>query len=270
MYYDITDYVNSDGTVTIQNASEGSLLSVGYLKLTGGSSLQTTSDLSSAIEMIETPLVGEEITTGAITNIEYTPSTDSHNTFDVTVNGRPTMIQFIEEDGGTRTYDRNNKNVTIKSYNADGVEVNSLDRTVAYEVWTINTNLTGPEVKARAKFITDGAYKWEKNPYSFTYEILEPVLDADVRSITPAAVSGKKGAVDVKVVTGPDAQGVRFVMPDGSTCTYNAAKAVTLENGDLEFTGKAWMNEDGLNTISVYIRENNVWNSVGTIEYTAE
>lgn len=180
------------------------------------------------------------------------------------------MIQFIEEDGGTRTYDRNNKNVTIKSYNADGVQVNSLDRTVAYEVWTINTNLTGPEVKARAKFITDGAYKWEKNPYSFTYEILEPVLDADVRSITPAAVSGKKGAVEVKVVTGPDAQGVRFVMPDGSTCTYNAAKAVTLENGDLEFTGKAWMNEDGLNTISVYIRENNVWNSVGTIEYTAE
>ncbi len=270
MYYDITDYVNSDGTVTIENATANSLLAIGYLKLTGQAVLETTSDLSSAIEMIETPLDGEEITTGAITNVEYTPSTDSHNTFDVTVNGRPTMIQFIEEDGGTRTYDRNNKNVTIKSYNADGVEVNSLDRTVAYEVWTINTNLTGPEVKARAKFITDGAYKWEKNPYSFTYEILEPVLDADVRSVTPAAVSGKKGAVEVKVVTGPDAQGVRFVMPDGSTCTYNAAKAVTLENGDLEFTGKAWMNEDGLNTISVYIRENNVWNSVGTIEYTAE
>ena len=270
MYYDITDYVNSDGTVTIQNTSAGSLLSVGYLKLTGGSSLQTTSDLSSAIEMIETPLVGEETTTGAITKVEYTPSTDSHNTFDVTVNGRPTMIQFIEEDGGTRTYDRNNKNVTIKSYNADGVEVNSLDRTVAYEVWTINTNLTGPEVKARAKFITDGAYKWEKNPYSFTYEILEPVLDADIRSITPAAESGKKGAVEVKVVTGPDAQGVRFVMPDGSTCTYNSTKAVTLENGDLEFTGKAWMNEDGLNTISVKVKVNGVWNALDTFDYTVE
>ena len=270
MYYDITDYVNSDGTVTIQNTSAGSLLSVGYLKLTGGSSLQTTSDLSSAIEMIETPLDGEEITTGAITKVEYTPSTDSHNTFDVTVNGRPTMIQFIEEDGGTRTYDRNNKNVTIKSYNADGVEVNSLDRTVAYEVWTINTNLTGPEVKARAKFITDGAYKWDKNPYSFTYEILEPVLDAGLRSITPAAESGKKGAVEVKVVTGPDAQGVRFVMPDGSTCTYNSTKAVTLENGDLEFTGKAWMNEDGLNTISVKVKVNGVWNALDTFDYTVE
>ncbi|MBQ3128240.1 MAG: InlB B-repeat-containing protein [Clostridia bacterium] len=269
MYYDITDCVQN-GTVTIENATANSLLAIGYLKLTGDATFETTSDLSSAIEMIETPLDGEEITTGAITNVEYTPSTDSHNTFNVTVNGRPTMIQFIEEDGGTRTYDRNNKNVTIKSYNADGVEVNSLDRTVAYEVWTINTNLTGPEVKARAKFITDGAYKWDKNPYSFTYEILEPVLDAGLRSITPAAESGKKGAVEVKVVTGPDAQGVRFVMPDGSTCTYNATKAVTLENGDLEFTGKAWMNEDGLNTISVYIRENNVWNSVGTIEYTAE
>ncbi len=270
LYYDITDYVNSDGTVTIQNASEGSLLSVGHLKLTGGTSLQTTSDLSSAIEMIETPLGGEEITTGAITNVEYAPSTDSHNTFNVTVNGRPTMIQFIEEDGGTRTYDRNNKNVVIKSYNADGVEVNSLDRTVAYEVWTINTNLTGPDVKVRAKFITDGAYKWEKDCYSFTYEILEPVLDADIRSITPAAVSGKKGAVEVKIVTGPDAQGVRFVMPDGSTCTYYTAKAVTLENGDLEFTGKAWMNEDGENLIKVYIRKNNLWIQSGEISYTAE
>ncbi len=269
MYYDITDYVQN-GTVTVENMTADSLLAIGYLKLTGQAVLDTTSDLSSAIEMIETPLGGEEITSGSITNVEYTPSTDSHNSFNVTVNGRPTMIQFIEEDGGTRTYDRNNKNVVIKSYNADGVEVNSLDRTVAYEVWTINTNLTGPDVKVRAKYLNDGAYAWEKDCYSFTYEILEPVLDADVRSITPAAVSGKKGAVEVKVVTGPDAQGIRFVMPDGSTCTYYTAKAVTLENGDLEFTGKAWMNEDGLNTISVYIRENNVWNSVGTIEYTAE
>lgn len=271
MYYDITDYVDkATGTVTIQNATANSLLSVGYLKLTGGTVLQSMSDLSTTIDMIEAPIEGEITASGSITNVEYTPAADSHNSFNVTVNGRPTMIQFIEEDGGTRTYDRNNKNVVIKSYNADGVEVNSLDRTVAYEVWTINTNLTGPDVKVRAKYISDGAYKWENECYSFTYEILEPEYDAEIREITPAAASGKKGAVSVKVVTGPDAQAIRFVMPDGSTCTYYAAKAVQLENGDLEFTGNAWMNEDGLNSISVNVKVNGVWKDLGAFDYTVE
>ena len=270
MYYDITDYIASDGTVTIENAAESSLLSVGYVKVTGDANLQAASDLSTTIDMIEAPIEGEITASGSITNIEYTPSTDSHNSFNVTVNGRPTMIQFIEMDGGTRTYDRNNKNVVIKSYNADGVEVNSLDRTVAYEVWTISTNLTGPQVRVRAKYLVDGAYKWEQNCYSFTYEILEPEFDAEIIEITPAAASGKKGAVSVKVVTGPDAQGIRFVMPDGSTCTYYAANAVQLENGNLEFTGNAWMNENGENLIRVYVRENGKWIEAGEINYTAE
>ncbi|MBQ5592424.1 MAG: hypothetical protein IIU80_05710 [Clostridia bacterium] len=270
MYYDITDYIASDGTVTIENAAESSLLSVGYVKVTGDANLQAASDLSTTIDMIEAPIEGEITASGSITNIEYTPSTDSHNSFKVTVNGRPTMIQFIEEDGGTRTYDRNSKNVVIKSYNADGVEVNSLDRTVAYEVWTISTNLTGPQVRVRAKYLVDGAYKWEQNCYSFTYEILEPEYDAEIREITPAAASGKKGAVSVKMVTGPDAQGIRFVMPDGSTCTYYSTKAVQLENGYLEFTGNAWMNENGENLIRVYVRENGKWIEAGEINYTAE
>ncbi len=270
MYYDITDAVAPDGTVTIQNETAGSLLAVGYLKLTGDATFETTSDLSTAIDMIETPIDIEDTESGSITNVEYTPSTDSHNSFDVTVNGRPAMIQFIEEDGGTRTYDRNNKNVVIKSYNADGVQVNSLDRTVAYEIWTINTNLTGPDVKVRAKYLADGKYSWEKNHYSFTYEILEPEIDADVKSITPASQSGPKGPVSVKVVTGPDAQGVRFVMPDGSTATYYTQKAVVLEDGNLEFTGKAWMNNEGLNTVTVKVRVNGAWVDAGTIEYTVE
>ncbi len=271
MYYDITENVASDGTVTIQNVStDKSLLSVGYLKLTGQTILESTSDLSTAIDMIETPIDTEDTESGSIIKVEYTPSTDSHNSFDVTVNGRPAMIQFIEEDGGTRTYDRNNKNVVIKSYNADGVEVNSLDRTVAYEVWTINTNLTGPDVKARAKYLADGAYTWEKNHYSFTYEILEPEIDAEVKSITPASQSGPKGPVSVKVVTGPDAQGVRFVMPDGSTATYYTQKAAVLEDGNLEFIGKAWMNNEGLNTVTVKVRVNGAWVDAGTIEYTVE
>ncbi len=206
----------------------------------------------------------------SISTINWTPSEDTHNTFTVVVNGRMSMIQFIEMDGGTRTYDRYNKNVTIVSYNAEGVEVNSLDRSVAYEVWTINTNLIGPDVKARAKYLSGASYIWETETYNFTVNTLEPTVDADVRSITPAATSGKKGAVTTVVVVGPDAEGVRFVMENGTTTTYFADKAVVLDNGDLEFTGKAWMNEDGLNSVYVKVKVNGVWETVGCIEYTVE
>lgn len=206
----------------------------------------------------------------SITKVTYEQSEDTHNTFDVTVNGRMAMIQFIEEDGGTRTYDRYNKNVTIVSYNAAGEVVNSLDRSVAYEVWTINTNLIGPDVKARAKYLSGTSYIWETETYNFTVELLEPVVDAAVRSITPAATSGKKGAVSTVVVTGPDAQGVRFVMDNGTTTTYSADKAVALENGDLEFTGNAWMNNDGANTVKVQVKIAGVWTDAGTVEYTVE
>lgn len=214
-------------------------------------------------------LVAKEVVS-SISTINWTPSEDTHNTFTVAVTGRMAMIQFIEMDGGTRTYDRYNKNVTIVSYNAAGEEVNSLSRDVAYEVWTINTNLIGPDVKARAKYLEGNSYKWETETYDFTVETLEPVIDADVRSITPAATAGKKGAVATTVVVGPDAQGIRFVMGNGTTTTYYADKATVLDNGDLQFVGNAWANDAGLNTIIVKVRVNNVWVEAGTVEYTVE
>lgn len=226
---------------------------------------KATENIKDAIsKMVRKPVLS------SISAINWTPSEDTHNTFDVVVNGRMAMIQFIEVDGGTRTYDRYNKNVTIVSYNAAGEEVNSLSRDVAYEIWTINTNLIGPEVKARAKYLEGNSYTWEAETYNFTVEVLEPVIDAEIRSITPAATAGKKGAVATTVVVGPDAQGIRFVMDNGTTTTYYADKAAVLENGDLEFTGNAWANNDGLNTIIVKVRVNNAWVEAGTVEYTVE
>lgn len=208
--------------------------------------------------------------TSSVKEITYTPSEDTHNTFEVKVDGRMAMVQFIEEDGGTRTYDRYNKNVTIKSYNADGEEVNSLDRSVAYEVWTINTNLIGPNVQVRTKYLDGNKYVWETEKYSFTLEFVEPTFDADIREITPSATSGKKGAVATTVVVGPEAQGVRFVMANGTTTTYYAEKATVLENGDLSFTGNAWANDAGVNTIIVKVRVNGAWVEMGSFDYTVE
>ena len=226
-------------------------------------------DAAEALNAALDALVAKEVVS-SISTITYTPAEDTHNTFDVVVNGRMAMVQFIEEDGGTRTYDRYNKNVTIKSYNAEGVEVNSLDRSVAYEIWTINTNLVGPEVKVRTKYLDGSKYVWETEKYSFTLEFVEPTFDADIREITPAATAGKKGKIATTVVVGPDAQGVRFVMDNGTTTTYYAEKATVLENGDLSFTGNAWANHDGLNTIIIKVRVNGAWVEMGTLEYTVE
>ncbi|MBQ3128129.1 MAG: hypothetical protein IJC13_03700 [Clostridia bacterium] len=204
-----------------------------------------------------------------IFKVAYTPSADTHNTFTVKVDGRPTMIQFIEEDGGTRTYDRNNKNVTITSYDADGNEVSSLDRTAAYEVWTVYTNLIGPNVRMRAKYIEGTAYKWEKGTYDFTLEFAEPVYDTEIYESYLEPVT-KKGPAKVVLVTGADVQGVRFKMPNGTTTTYYATGAKVLEDGKLEFTGKAWMNESGENIIEVYVRSQNTWTYYGYFTGTVE
>ena len=237
-----------------------------------GLGVSAQGEIDAAAEALNTALdnLKAKEVVSSISTINWTPSEDTHNTFTVAVTGRMAMIQFIEEDGGTRTYDRYNKNVTIVSYNAAGEVVNSLSRDVAYEVWEIYTNLIGPKVKARAKYLEGSSYKWETEKYEFTVETLEPTFDAEIRSITPVATSGKKGAVSTTVVVGPDAQGVRFVMDNNTTTTYYAEKATVLDNGDLQFVGNAWANHAGLNTIIVKVRVNNVWVEAGSLEYTVE
>ena len=198
----------------------------------------------------------------SITNVEYTKSYEARNTFDVTVNGRPAMIQFIEPSGGTRTYNRNNANVTIKSYDADGNEVNSLDRTAAYEVWSIYSNMmTNVEIRTRAKYLSDARYTWDTETYDFPMILANPIVSMEL-----SATSGAKGAVPATVVADEKTEKIMFKMPNGTSVTVS--NYTTDENGNHVFTGKAWMNEDGLNEIKVYIRRDNVWKLAGILEYT--
>ena len=234
----------------------------------GESAQATIDDAAAALNAALDALVAKEVVS-SISTITYTPAEDTHNTFDVVVNGRMAMVQFIEEDGGTRTYDRYNKNVTIVSYNANGEVVNSLDRSVAYEIWTINTNLIGPKVDVRTKYLVKNQYIWETERYSFELQFVEPTFDAEIREIN-APETGKKGKITTTVVVGPDAQGVKFVMANGTTTTYTADKATVLENGDLSFTGNAWANDAGLNTIVVKVKVNGAWVEKGTFDYTVE
>ena len=237
-------------------------------RILGVSAQGTIDAAAAAITAAIADLDAKEVTS-SVTEITYTPSEDTHNTFEVKVAGRMAMVQFIEMDGGTRTYDRYNKNVTIVSYNAAGEVVNSLDRSVAYEIWTINTNLIGPDVKVRTKYLEGNQYIWETEKYSFTLEIVEPTFDANVLDIQ-APTSGAKGKFAVTVVTGSDAQGIKFVMENGTTTTYMADKATADEDGNLVFSGYAWANAEGLNTIVIKVKVNGAWVEKGAFSYTVE
>ncbi len=200
----------------------------------------------------------------SITNVEYEKSFDTRNTFTVTVEGRPAMIQFIEPTDGTRTYDRNHKNVTIKSYDANGNEVNSLDRTAVYEVWSIYSNMMpNVEIRTRAKYLSDAIYTWESETYNFPMILANPII-----SIELSSTLGKKGPVPATVVADDKTEKVMFKMPNNTSVTVSTY--TTDENGNKIFTGNAWMNEDGLNEIRVLIYRNSVWRQVGTLEYTVE
>ena len=247
-----------NGLKLANNGKANDILALGYAFYDElGNGLDVADDATAIDRYVK---VAESAT--KIFKVAYTPSADTHNTFTVTVDGRPTMIQFIEEDGGTRTYDRNNKNVTITAYDADGNEVSSLDRTAAYEVWSIYTNLIGPKVKMRAKYIDGADYKWEKNTYDFTLEFAEPVYDTNIYQIYVEDVK-QKGPATVMIAVGADVQGVRFKMPNGTTTTYYADGAEVIEDGILLFTGKVWINESGENIIEVYIRSQNTWTYCG-------
>ena len=195
-----------------------------------------------------------------ITDVTYVQQEDTHKDFTVTVNGRKAMIQFIEPDGGTRTYDRYNKNVKITSYNADGEVVSSMARDLAYEVWEIYSNMSvGVEINVRGK--ENG--KWDRAKYTFTIEPYNPIVSMEL-----SAISGKKGPVPAIVIADNKTEKVMFKMPDGSSVTV-AYSAIDVDGNRL-FKGKAWMNEDGYNEIRVFIYRDKVWKLAGTLEYTVE
>lgn len=242
------------------------------LKITSQATIdKATNELNAAISALV--LKPTEVK-GAIQLVEWTPSTDSFNTFSVKVNhvdgDYAYKIQFIDADGNTRTITRRNKAgivtaATVKTYDAQGIECSELSADAAYDIWTINTRIaTGCEIKVIAKF----GYTWESQDvaYKFTVDLVEPTLDTAVYAITPAATAGKVGRVGVKVETGMDIQGVRTVMSTGATLTQ---KAYTVENGHKVFDAQASCYLEGENVIKVQVKYGNEWHDADSFTYTA-
>ena len=90
--------------------------------------------------------------TTAVSVTEVNASADS---VAVTVNGTAKKVKITYASGATRTFNRDDANVSIAS-NGDG------------EIWTINVKLTEGDYTATAKYIDNGKQVWDITDFAFT------------------------------------------------------------------------------------------------------
>lgn len=244
----------------------------GYITLSFDDEAYTDGVYTFSLNDVEINLFGE-VEKGAVESVTYTPSVSTVNTFDVKVvagDKRVLKVQLVEPDGGTRTYDRGHGKVTITAYNADGVQVDSLARDVAYEIWTL-TDINLPvntEITARAIYSD-----WTRDSLdvSCKFTVSLKCDDAEVYSAELAETSGSAKFTPATVVTGLDVTAVQFVLANGSTQTYSASVYATESDGKLIFEApRIWMTQDGLNEITVRVKVAGEWSSVAVLSYTVE
>ena len=203
----------------------------------------------------------------SVKGVTYTPSWSSVNDYSFSVDGRPLKLQVIEATGATRTFSRHASNVVIKAYDEQGNEVHDTSADLAYEVWTVKTRLTpNSSLKIHAKY--DNV--WEDQTYDFSISTL--YSDTTLKSAELAETSGKKSAVDCKIVTGSGVNKVRIEYEDGMTTTVNSSMAV-LDETNMTYTYNLSVKTRhiGENSFKVYIKTPaDGWKYATTLTYTVE
>ena len=203
----------------------------------------------------------------SVKDVTYTPSWSSVNDYSFSVDGRPLKLQVIEATGATRTFSRHASNVVIKAYDEQGNEVHDTSADLAYEDWTVKTRLTpNSSLKIHAKY--DNV--WEDQTYDFSISTL--YSDTTLKSAELAETSGKKSAVDCKIVTGSGVNKVRIEYEDGMTTTVNSSMAV-LDETNMTYTYNLSVKTRhiGENSFKVYIKTpTDGWKYATTLTYTVE
>ena len=95
------------------------------------------------------------ISTKPATAVSVTEVNTSADSVAVTVNGTAKKVKITYASGATRTFNRDDANVSIAS-NGDG------------EIWTINVKLTEGDYTATAKYIDNGKQVWDTTDFAFT------------------------------------------------------------------------------------------------------
>ena len=203
----------------------------------------------------------------SVKGVTYNPSWSSVNDYSFTVNDRADKVQVIEATGATRTFARNNSNVVIKGYDAEGNEVSSLSRELDHEVWTIRTRLTpNSDLQVHAKYKNE----WESLTYSFSVSTLSS--DKTLKSAELSSTSGNPDSVECKIVTGSGVNKVRIEYEDGMTTTVASSMAV-LDEANMTYTYNLSVKprHSGENNFKIYIKNpTDGWTYATTLTYTVK
>lgn len=196
---------------------------------------------------------------GAITNVTYKESAQNKKTFTVTVQGRAFKIQFIDDAGNTVTKIRDDSSVSIKSFNANGVECSSLERTAAYEKWTFTVTLKAGTYTAISR---DSVKGWESVEYGYVFSVINSVVYSDVYSITPASNTVKVGTpLNLKVVTGKDILKIQILVDNATdgAVTFSAGTYGTIDGGTCVYNVYVKLYSAGVHTLKVKIKKASGW-----------
>ncbi len=260
----ISDNAENETTVAVKTDAEGNLV------MTFEDTCYTNGVYSFKLNDFEINLYsGPDTVKGKVVDVQYEPAVGSTNTYNVKVEDRANMLQFMELDHGngtgTRSYDRYDENVTIISYDKDGNRVSSTSKDLAYEIWTVETPLADGKIGVRVK--EGGSSVWEDTSIAYNFKNIYAEAESGLISASLAKTSGKKGAVGFTVVAGADVKDVQFKNEEGETTTISASKATVNDDGTLTFTGKVWFHGTGVRIATIRIRDTYGWHDAGRLTY---
>ena len=153
----------------------------------------------------------EEPTPDGVLEVTYnTPNYGGKQEYTFKVSGKADKIQVVCADGGTITLTRFDPRVTVKSYDAEGIEVYSNSTNLAYEIWTVELNLPAGRHIAKAKY----GRSWTAGTE------FDVIIDA--KPVSAVSVTEVKTSADsVEVTVNGTATKIKIADASGVTRTYD-------------------------------------------------
>ena len=153
----------------------------------------------------------EEPTPDGVLEVTYnTPNYGGKQEYTFKVSGKADKIQVVCADGGTITLSRLDPRVTVKSYDAEGIEVYSNSTNLAYEIWTVNLDIPAGRHIAKAKY----GRSWTAGT---EFDVIIDAKPVSAVSVTEVKVS----ADSVEVTVNGTATKIKIADASGATRTYD-------------------------------------------------
>ena len=153
----------------------------------------------------------EEPTPDGVLEVTYnTPNYGGKQEYTFKVSSKADKIQVVCADGGTITLTRFDPRVTVKSYDAEGIEVYSNSTNLAYEIWTVELNLPAGRHIAKAKY----GRSWTAGTE------FDVIIDA--KPVSAVSVTEVKTSADsVEVTVNGTATKIKIADASGATRIYD-------------------------------------------------